>query len=219
MTEPIQLRGPQADLTEKGGDHVPQPRRASDRPSPRRRQADQMGRAVRPRHAAVGCPRPPVAGFSRGPAGLSPGQRVLDVASGTGHLSVELARRVRPGGSVDGIDAAAEMTARAQATARGLGLPVTFQTAAAQRLPFPDAAFDAATCTLGLHHIAPADRQQAVNEMQRVLRSGGRLLIPDGQPPKPVFDPCCRGCCSVTPSLNGPSTRPRSYCVQPDSSR
>jgi ubiquinone/menaquinone biosynthesis C-methylase UbiE len=114
---------------------------------------------------------------------LSPGQRVLDVASGTGHLSLELARRVRPGGSVDGIDAAAEMTARAQATARGLGLPVTFQTAAAQRLPFPDGAFDAAICTLGLHHIAPADRQQAVNEMQRVLRSGGRLLIADAQPP------------------------------------
>src|SRR5215210_4444611 len=43
---------------------------------------------------------------------LSPGQRVLDVASGTGHLSIELARRVLPGGSINGIDAAAEMVAR-----------------------------------------------------------------------------------------------------------
>jgi len=51
-------------------------------------------------------------------------------------------------------------------------------------LRFSNAAFDAVTCTLGLHHIAPADRQQAVNEMQRVLRSGGRLLIADAQPHK-----------------------------------
>lgn len=116
---------------------------------------------------------------------LASGQRVLDVASGTGQLAVELARRVRPDGSVDGVDASAKMVNRAHATSRRLGLPVTFHTASAQRLPFPDAAFDAATCTLALHHIARNDWPQVVDEIHRILRPGGRVLIADIQTPAP----------------------------------
>lgn len=112
---------------------------------------------------------------------LQPGQRVLDVGSGTGQLAFSLARRVRPDGAVEGVDASAEMVRRATAQTARSGLPVTFQIARAQRLPYPDASFDAVTCTLALHHIAFDDRQTAVNEMYRVLRHGGRLLIADLQ--------------------------------------
>jgi ubiquinone/menaquinone biosynthesis C-methylase UbiE len=112
---------------------------------------------------------------------LKRGDRVLDVACGTGQLAVELARRVVPSGSVIGVDAAEEMVARATAISIRTGLPVSFQTASAQGLPFPEATFDAVTCTLAIHHLA--DPAHAVEEMLRVLRPGGRLLIADVQAP------------------------------------
>jgi len=108
---------------------------------------------------------------------LQPGQRVLDVGSGTGRLAFALADRVAPGGSVDGIDAAGEMVARAEQNNRRQRRRVTFTTARAQQLPFPDASFDAVICTLALHHVAPDDRAAAIGEMRRVLRSGGRVLV------------------------------------------
>ena len=114
---------------------------------------------------------------------LRPGDRALDVACGTGRLAFELAGHVGPDGSVDGIDAATEMVNRAAATNRRLRLPVRFQAALAQRLPFPDDTFNAVTCTLALHHIADDDRRQAVEEIRRVLQPGGRLLIADFQSP------------------------------------
>jgi ubiquinone/menaquinone biosynthesis C-methylase UbiE len=114
---------------------------------------------------------------------LQPGQRALDVAAGTGRLAFELARRVVPGGTVDGVDAAAEMVNYATRANQRLNLPVTFQTAVAQQLPFPAGTFDAVTCTLALHHIAAHQRQLAVDEMHRVLKPGRRLLIADLQAP------------------------------------
>lgn len=115
--------------------------------------------------------------------GLRPGDRALDVACGTGRLAFDLAGHVAPDGSVDGVDAAAEMIDRATASNKRLRLPVTFQTALAQRLPFPNDTFHAVTCTLALHHIAHDGRLQAIEEMRRVLRPGGRLLIADVQTP------------------------------------
>jgi ubiquinone/menaquinone biosynthesis C-methylase UbiE len=108
---------------------------------------------------------------------LRPGDRVLDVGCGTGRLAMVFGDRVDPGGSVDGIDAAAEMIKRATARARKRGIPVTFQVARAQQLPFPDATFDAVACILALHHVADDDQLTAVQEMYRVLKPGGRLLI------------------------------------------
>jgi demethylmenaquinone methyltransferase/2-methoxy-6-polyprenyl-1,4-benzoquinol methylase len=113
---------------------------------------------------------------------LRPGQRVLDVGSGPGRLVFALSDRVTPGGSVDGVDGAAEMVSRAQRNNRRAQRPVTFRTARAQQLPFPDEQFDAVTCTLVLHHVAEADRPQAVAEMYRVLRPGGLLLVADFVP-------------------------------------
>lgn len=70
--------------------------------------------------------------------------------------------RVRPDGSVDGVDAAPEMVAQAQRSTAGAGLPLHFQTAPAQRLPFDDNIFDGVSCTLALHHIAAEDRPLAI---------------------------------------------------------
>jgi ubiquinone/menaquinone biosynthesis C-methylase UbiE len=108
---------------------------------------------------------------------VRPGERVLDVGCGPGRLAMVFAERVAPAGSVDGIDAAAEMINRASARARRRGMPVAFQVALAQQLPFVDATFDAVACTLALHHVADDDQLNAVKEMYRVLKPGGRLLI------------------------------------------
>ena len=108
---------------------------------------------------------------------LQPGDRVVDVGCGPGRLVIVFAERVAPSGSVDGIDAAAEMINRASNQARKRGVPATFQVAFAQDLPFADDTFDAVACTLALHHVAEHDQPTAVAEMYRVLKPNGRLLI------------------------------------------
>jgi ubiquinone/menaquinone biosynthesis C-methylase UbiE len=108
---------------------------------------------------------------------LRPGDRVLDVGCGPGRLALVFAQRVGSTGSVDGVDAAVEMINRASSQARKRGVAATFQVAFAQDLPFPDAAFDAVACTLALHHVAEDDQRIAVEEMYRVLKPTGRLLI------------------------------------------
>jgi ubiquinone/menaquinone biosynthesis C-methylase UbiE len=108
---------------------------------------------------------------------LRPGDRVLDVGCGPGRLALAFAERVGPTGSVDGIDAAVEMINRASSQARKRGVAASFQVAFAQDLPFPDASFDAVACTLALHHVAEEDQRTAVEEMYRVLKPTGRLLI------------------------------------------
>jgi len=112
-----------------------------------------------------------------GDLGLHAGDRVLDVGCGTGRLAMTFAGRVAPTGSVAGIDPAPEMIKRATSRAGKQQVPAAFQVAFAQRLPFPNATFDAVACTLALHHVAEDDQQSAVQEMHRVLKPDGRLLI------------------------------------------
>jgi ubiquinone/menaquinone biosynthesis C-methylase UbiE len=112
---------------------------------------------------------------------LVPGDHVLDVGCGPGRLTRVLAERVGPEGSVDGIDASRQMIKRATAKARMQDLRASFQVAYAQHLPFADNTFDAVACTLALHHVADDDQLAAVEEMHRVLKPGGRLLIAEFQ--------------------------------------
>ena len=108
---------------------------------------------------------------------LQPGDRVLDVGCGPGRLAMVFAERVAPTGSVEGIDAAAEMINRARSQTRRRRVSATFQVAFAQDLPFENDTFDAVACTLALHHVAEDDQPTAVGEMYRVLKPNGRLLI------------------------------------------
>ena len=108
---------------------------------------------------------------------VGPGDRVLDVGCGPGRQVMVFAERVLPGGWVDGVDASPEMISRASSKARKRGMPASFQVAYAQRLPFDDAMFDAVACTLALHHVAEDDQLTACQEMYRVLKPGGRLVI------------------------------------------
>ena len=112
-------------------------------------------------------------------AGLSAGERVLDVGCGTGTLAIGVKRRVGETGVVYGVDASAEMIALASKKAEARGAAVDFQAAAAQALPFEDSSFDAVLCTMVMHHLPRDQRPQAVAEMGRVLRPGGRLLVVD----------------------------------------
>ncbi len=104
-------------------------------------------------------------------AGLKPGDQVLDVACGTGVLTREAQRRVRPEGCVVGLDCNEGMLA----VARGAAPGIAWQNGTAEALPFPDESFDAVLCNFGLMFFE--NRSAALREMWRVLRPGGRLAV------------------------------------------
>ena len=104
-------------------------------------------------------------------AQLQPGQRVLDVACGTGVLAREAAVRVGAVGSVTGLDPNPGMLTVARRLAPG----VEWQEGAAEALPYPDRSFDAVVSQFGLMYFT--DRRQALREMLRVLRPGGHLAV------------------------------------------
>jgi demethylmenaquinone methyltransferase / 2-methoxy-6-polyprenyl-1,4-benzoquinol methylase len=111
-------------------------------------------------------------------AALSPGDRALDVATGTGDLALELAQRVGPGGEVVATDFSERMLelARVKASARPVeGAPVVIRLANALDLPFGDSEFDAATVGFGARNFS--DLEQGLREMTRVVRPGGRVVV------------------------------------------
>jgi SAM-dependent methyltransferase len=108
-------------------------------------------------------------------AELKPGDRVLDVACGTGAVSRLAARRVAPGGGVTGTDLNAEMLETAAKLPLPLGLNINWRTANALELPFPDHSFDAVLCQQGLQFFP--DRVKGLSEFRRVLASGGRAAV------------------------------------------
>lgn len=104
-------------------------------------------------------------------AGVGPGDRVLDVACGTGVLAREAARRVSPGGSVVGIDPDPGMLEVAARVAPH----IEWRRGRAESLPFPDESYDAVVSQFGLMFFA--DRSAAVREMNRVLAPAGRIAV------------------------------------------
>jgi demethylmenaquinone methyltransferase/2-methoxy-6-polyprenyl-1,4-benzoquinol methylase len=113
---------------------------------------------------------------------IKPGQTALDVATGTGDLAFQLAEAVGPQGSVIGVDFVPEMLALAERKARGRNVPVRFERADALDLPFESERFDAVTCAFGLRNFD--DRQRALDEMARVARRGGRVVVLELTPPQ-----------------------------------
>lgn len=108
--------------------------------------------------------------------GLVPGQRVLDVACGTGHSAIPAAVAVGRSGSVIGADLAEPLLALARAKAAVLGLEqAEFVPGDFRSLPYPDGAFDAVICVFGIFFVP--DMESATAELWRMVAPGGRLAI------------------------------------------
>ena len=108
-------------------------------------------------------------------AALRQGDRVLDVACGTGIVARIAARKLGGTGSVTGLDASAPMITVARAAATAEGVAVEWREASAVELPFTEAAFDVVLCQSGLQFFP--DRPASLREMHRVLKPGGRLIL------------------------------------------
>ena len=105
-----------------------------------------------------------------------PGEQVLDVACGTGIVSLGMAAAVGPTGRVLGVDLSERMVLSATARAQEAGVVhAQFERMNAEALSLPEASFDLVTCGLGLMYLPDADA--ALREMQRVLRPGGRVML------------------------------------------
>jgi demethylmenaquinone methyltransferase / 2-methoxy-6-polyprenyl-1,4-benzoquinol methylase len=120
---------------------------------------------------------------------VGPGSHVLDVATGTGDLAIELARRVAPGGQVLGSDFSEAMLARARAKPKPADAELRFEWGDALELSFADGTFDAATVGFAARNFA--DLARGLREMRRVVRPGGRVVVLDfttpTKPPLSLF--------------------------------
>ena len=118
-------------------------------------------------------------------AGVGPGQRVLDVACGTGIVARTAARLVAPTGSVVGLDVNEAMLT----VARRVSPNLEFRQGDATALPFPDESFDTVMCQLALMFFP--DPATAVSAMARVIRPDGSvaILVPSALGSQPAFKP------------------------------
>ena len=123
-------------------------------------------------------------------SGVRPGERVLDLAGGTGDLARRFARRVGPTGEVVLADINRAMLGRGRDRLIDAGLVLPLVQCDAESLPFADASFDCVSIGFGLRNVTRKAR--ALGEMRRVLRAGGRLLVLEFSrvwgPLRPIYD-------------------------------
>src|SRR6185369_17743351 len=115
--------------------------------------------------------------FAVGKIGVTGAGRVLDVATGTGDVALEIAAQTAPSVSIVGVDFCPEMVELGQhkvEASRHAGR-ITLQVAPCEEIPFEDRTFDAATIAFGIRNVV--DRAKGLTEMRRVLKDGGRVVI------------------------------------------
>jgi len=116
-------------------------------------------------------------------SGFTPGEKVLDVCSGTGDQVFHYNEKGIIG---YGIDLNHQLIEFAKEKKKKIGLSnVFFQEANATKLPFPDGFFDSASICLALHEKTRGVRDQVIKEMKRVVKKGGKLVFIDFQVPPP----------------------------------
>ena len=122
-----------------------------------------------------------------GTSGVKRGDRVLDLAGGTGDIAALLHERVGETGSVVLGDINAQMlgVGRDRLTDRGLVRGLEYVQLNAEALPFPDRSFDLVTIAFGLRNVT--DKAKALGEMHRVLKIGGRALVLEFSQVKPEW--------------------------------
>jgi demethylmenaquinone methyltransferase / 2-methoxy-6-polyprenyl-1,4-benzoquinol methylase len=113
--------------------------------------------------------------FAVGIARPRPGERVLDVATGSGDLAVALCRRTQPGGEVWITDINRRMLERGRDRLLDAGIAAPAVQCDGERLPFPTGYFDCVTVGFGLRNMTR--KEAALAEMARVLKPGGRLVV------------------------------------------
>lgn len=131
--------------------------------------------------------------FALKQTGLRPGDTALDLAAGTGDLTAGMAKQVGDKGRVFHTDINAAMLAEGsdRLLDKGLAKNITSLQVDAERLPFPAGSMNCVTIGFGLRNVT--DKQAALNEMARVLRPGGRVLVLEFSKPvlrwlEPIYD-------------------------------
>ena len=110
------------------------------------------------------------------------GQRVLDLGCGTATLTL-LAKEMRPGAVVTGLDGDPRILEIARKKAERAGADILLDLGMSYELPYPDASFDRVVSSLFFHHLTREDKARTLEEVRRVLRAGGELHVADfGRP-------------------------------------
>ncbi len=115
-------------------------------------------------------------------ARLKPGDRALDVCTGTGDFALELARRVGDSGKVTGTDYSEGMLTLGRQKMLRRGSDIALEWADTEKLPFENNSFDATVAGFGIRNVAAIDR--GIGEMVRVTKPGGRVVILEFTQPK-----------------------------------
>jgi SAM-dependent methyltransferase len=120
-------------------------------------------------------------------ADVAPGDSVLDLGAGTGTLAIWQKERC-PEARVVGLDADADVLARARRKSSEAGVDVELVEGFSTELPFPDRHFDVVLSSLFFHHLTGEDKRRTLAEVRRVLEPGGSLHVVDwGKPSDPAM--------------------------------